>query len=166
MSEFFQILIQSNTLNFLIVLALIIYLVKKLNVNEKIENIRNEVQSYVEESKCEKNEAEKSLIDIEEKIKQLPAEIEKIKISTQVSVNSIEEKLKADTENKKTDIRNNAERIIQLETKKFKSKLSDILSETSVEIARKNAENQLKANRELHNKYIENAINELDRILL
>ena len=50
--------------------------------------------------------------------------------------------------------------------KKFKQKLTSVLSEKSVEIAKENAVNQLRENTELHNKYIDNAIEELDRISL
>ena len=151
---------------FLIVLSILVVIFVKLNLKEKIEVLRDEIRTYVDTSVQEKNVAEKNLSLIKERIQQLPEEIEDIRKSTENSVKSIGEKIRADIEEQKQDIVNSAERIFNLETKKFKQKLTASLSEKSVEIARDNAINQLKENVELHNKYIDNAIDELDRISL
>lgn len=166
MSDILHLLIHSNTLNFLIVLAILVVIFVKLNLKEKIEVLRDEIRTYVDTSVQEKNVAEKKLLLIKEKIEKLPETIEDIKKSTENSVKSIGEKIRADIEEQKQDIANSAERIFNLETKKFKQKLIATLSEKSVEIARDNAVNQLKENAQLHNKYIDNAIDELDRISL
>ena len=64
------------------------------------------------------------------------------------------------------DIDNNSKRIMNLETKKFKSNLTMRLSEVSVNLAMENAVNQLKNNRELHDKYISEAIEQIDKAVL
>lgn len=166
MSNILQLLIHSNTLNFIIVLATLILLVVKLNLKDKIEFLKEEIKDYVESSYKEKAKAEEDLASIKEKIEELPKEIENIKESAENSVKSIGDKIKLEVVDKKQDIANNAERIFNLETKKFKQKLTAILSEKSVEIARENALNQLNENKDLHNKYIDTAIEELDRISL
>lgn len=166
MSDILQLLIQSNTLNFLIVLFLIIFLVVKLNLKQKIETLRIEIKDYVDASVNEKEQSDKNLEIIKKKVDKLPLVIEKIQKSTENSVKNLGEKIKNEIEEQKKDIENNAERIFNLETKKFKEKLTSLLSEKSVEIARENALNQLAQNNDLHNKYIDNAIDELDRITL
>ncbi len=166
MTEFINILIQSNTLNFLITTGLIIFLLSKLNIREKLQSIADEIKSYVETAENEKNDAQKKLDIINGKIQKLPDVIERIKKSTENSVKNYENKIHKDIEEEKKDISHNAERIFKLETKNFKNKLTDLLSEKSVEAARENAVKQLKGNRELHNHYIDIAIDELDRINL
>ncbi len=166
MSDILQLLIQSNTLNFLIVLFLIIFLVVKLNLKQKIETLRGEIKDYVDASTNEKEQSDKDLEIIKKKVDKLPLVIEKIQKSTENSVKNLGEKIKNEIEEQKKDIENNAERIFNLETKKFKEKLTSLLSEKSVEIAKENALNQLAQNNDLHNKYIDNAIDELDRITL
>ncbi len=166
MSDILQLLIQTNTLNFLIVLFLIIFLVMKLNLKEKIEVLRSEIKDYVDASTNEKEQSDKDLEIIKKKVDKLPLVIEKIQKSTENSVKNLGEKIKNEIEEQKKDIENNAERIFNLETKKFKEKLTSLLSEKSVEIARENALNQLNQNNDLHNKYIDNAIDEIDRITL
>ena len=69
-------------------------------------------------------------------------------------------------EQKKKDIEVNGKRILNLETKKFQQKLTGIISEVSVKLAKENAEKQLNDNRNLHNKYIDKAIDGIDGINL
>ena len=166
MSDIFHLIIHSNLINFLIVLGIIIVLVVKLNLNGEIEVLRDEIKTYVDASVQEKEVAEQKLSSIKQKIEELPSQIKDIEIKTENSVKSIGEKIKADILEQKQDISNNAERIFNLEMKKFKQKLTSALSEKSIEIARENAVKQLNENNELHNKYIDSAIDELDGISL
>ena len=126
----------------------------------------NEIKSYVDESEHEKLDAENELKNINDQIVKLPSEIDSINRSADNSLKSLSEKVRAEIESQKQDILNNAERLLNLETKKFKSKLVGILSEKSVELVQQNTINQLNSNRNLHKKYIDNAISELDRINL
>ena len=166
MNEIWQLIIQSNTLNFLIVLAVVLFIASKLDIKTKLEKLRSEIQIFVDESSKEKENSLKTLNEVNEKIKHLPEEIADIKKTAENNVRGIEQRINSEIQEKMTDIENNAKRILGLETKKFKSKLSGILSQASIDLARKNAEEQLQNNRELHNKYINDAINEIDRINL
>lgn len=158
--------IQSNTFNFVIVLAFLVWIISKLNIGAKLENMKSIIKSYVNEAENEKFNAEKSLADINVKVQKLPEEIKEIERSVQNSIENLEFKSKNDIEDKIRDIDNNVNRILNLETKKFKSKLTAILSEASVNLARDNALKQLENNREMHDKYIYEAINEIDGMKL
>lgn len=166
MNEIFNTLISSNTLNFLVVLAIIIFLCKKLNINKKTEELQCEIKNYVEDAQNEKEAAEKSLEDAKELVKKLPEEIEGIKSDTEASMKNLSEKSLSDTEKHKQDLSGNARRLLRLEIKDFKQRLSNLLSIKSIELAKQNATENLKNNKELHSKYIDEAINELDRINL
>ena len=166
MSNIIQLLIQSNTLNFLIVLLIVILLIKQLKLGKKFDGIKDEIKSYVENSENEKLQAEQSLSRINDKIAKLPAVIERIKRSTENNIKNIESNVQKKTEIQKQDISKNAQRLFNLETKKFKTGLTNLLSEKSVEIAKENAVKQLKENPSLHNKYIDNAIEEIDKVVL
>ena len=82
------------------------------------------------------------------------------------NIESLAKKSESDIEEKKTDIDNNVNRIMDLETKKFKSRLTALLSEASVNLARDNAVKQLENNRQMHDKYIEDAIEEIDGMII
>lgn len=166
MSDFFNVLIQSNTLNFLIASALIFFVLYKCNISNKIQNIADEIKNYVNSSENEKIDAQKKLDIAKNKVQKLPDVIQRIKKSTDNSIKNYEKKVQEDINNEKNDIKKNAKRLFELETKKFKNNLCDVLSVQSVEIARKNAIEQLKENSQLHNRYIDSAIDELDGINL
>ncbi len=166
MADIWQIIVQSNTFNFLIVLAIVLFIVSKMDVKSKLDLIKDEIKSYVDSSVKENEDAKKALENINEKIKHLPEEIEDIKLSAQNNINGIEKRINEEIQEKMQDIENNAKRILGLETKKFKSRLSGILSQASIDLAKKNALEQLNDNRELHDKYIDEAIDEIDRISL
>ena len=104
--------------------------------------------------------------DIKEKVQKLPEEINNIEKSAKNSIDNLVLKSKENFEEKARDIDNNVKRIMDLETKKFKSKLTAILSEASIELARDNALKQLEKNREMHDKYIYEAIDEIDGTIL
>ena len=86
--DFVNLIIKSNTLNFIIVAAVIVFLVIKMNVKQKLENTRDDIKNYVNASEEEKRNAELSLDNIKEKINKLPEEIEKINKSAKNSVQS------------------------------------------------------------------------------
>lgn len=166
MNSIIHTLIQTNTINFIVVLAVLIFILSKLNVGTKINKIKEEIKEYVENSVSEKTIAEKELEAVEEKIKQLPKETKLIETSAENNIKGLEQKIKKEIEDKKNDIKTSADRILNLEIKQFKSKLTSILSEKSVILAKDNAIEQLKNNSELHNKYINEAIEEIGRISL
>lgn len=166
MISFIKTLIQSNTFNFLLVLAFFYWLIPKINLSEKLGNLVNSVKSYVGEAEKEKSNAQRRLNIIKNKIEKLPNEIKRIERSANNNIENLDKKSKEIIEEKKQDIDNNVKRIMDLETKKFKSKLTSLLSEASVNLARDNAVKQLENNREMHDKYIYDAIEEIDGIVL
>ncbi len=159
-------LLQSNTFNFLIVLGVILFLLKKINIKAKINDMREQIKNYVEDSSNELNLAEKELNAVSEKLKNLPNETSEINISAKNNIENVTQRIEEEIQDKMHDIDNNAKRILNLEIKQFKSKLTGILTEKSIELAKENAMEQLKTNPQLHKNYIDEAINEIDRINL
>lgn len=162
MNNFLETFIQSNTLNFLLVLLFLIWIALKLNIGEKLEHTKNQIKSFVGEAENAKSEAEKRMTDINEKVKRLPSEIQEIERITKVNIESLAKKNTDDINEQIQNIDNNVKRIMDLETKKFKSKLTSIISEASVNIAKENAIRQMQNNRAIHDKYIYDAIDEID----
>ena len=161
-----NLILESNLINFIVVFVIMAFIIKKINVGDRIENVRKTIKSYVDESSNEKEAAEKELSQIQAKIEHLQDDIKDIEATAQNNIKGFENKIQEEIYEKKKDIDKNAERILNLETKNFKDKLSSVLSEASINLARKNAIEQLKNNRELHNKYINEALEGIDKINL
>lgn len=154
--------VQSNTLNFLLVLVFLLWIISKLNIGQKLQQTNDKIKYYISEAEEEKLQAEARLSEINKKIENLPEEIKEIERSVKNGIESLTAKSKRDVENQMQDIDNNVKRIMDLETKKFKQKLTAVVSEASVNLARDNALSQLENNREIHDKYIYDAIDEID----
>lgn len=161
-----HLILESNLINFIAVFLVMAFIVKKINVGDKIEVVRKTIKSYVDESTEEKEIAEKELSKIQAKIEHLQDDIKDIENTAQNNIKGFENKIQEEIFEKKKDMDKNAQRILSLETKNFKDKLSSVLSEASINLARKNAIEQLKNNRELHNKYINEALEGIDKINL
>ncbi len=166
MTEIWQEIVQSNTFNFIIVAGILLFILMKLNIKSKITEQQEQIKNYVKTSEFEKASAEEELRAAENKISNLETETNEIKRSANKSITSLKNKTERDISRKKQDIITGAERILSLEEKQFKSKLTGILTKKSVELARNNITEQIEGNQKLHDKYIEEAIEELDKINL
>ena len=168
MKEFIEYILFSNVINFAIIVAIFVFVFTKTNAGKQIfsaiNDIPKQIENFVNSSIKEKENTLKALDNINEQLKHLPEEINDINQSAENNIRNLESKFKQEIEQKKKDIEVNGNRILNLETKKFQQKLTGILSEVSVKLAKENAEKQLKDNRNLHNKYIDKAINGIDGI--
>ena len=168
MKEFIEYILFSNVINFAIIVAIFVFVFTKTNagkqISSAINDIPKQIENFVNSSIKEKENTLKALDNINEQLKHLPEEINDINQSAENNIRNLESKFKQEIEQKKKDIEVNGNRILNLETKKFQQKLTGILSEVSVKLAKENAEKQLKDNRNLHNKYIDKAINGIDGI--
>lgn len=168
MKEFIEYILFSNVINFAIIVAIFVFVFTKTNAGKQISSVINDIpkqiENFVNSSIKEKENTLKALDNINEQLNHLPEEINDINQSAENNIRNLESKFKQEIEQKKKDIEVNGNRILNLETKKFQQKLIGILSEVSVKLAKENAEKQLKDNRNLHNKYIDKAINGIDGI--
>lgn len=170
MNEFIEYILFSNVINFAIIVAIFVFVFTKTGIGKKLVSVINEIpkqiENYVNTSIDEKENSLKKLNNVNEQIEHLPEEIQDINKRADNNIKSLEVKFQNEIEQKKKDIEVNGKRILNLETKKFQQKLTGIISEVSVKLAKENAEKQLNDNRNLHNKYIDKAIDGIDGINL
>lgn len=166
MTDLLELIAKSNIINFLIVLAFLVWLFSKINLKAKTTELSLQIKNYVKEAETEKENSLQKLNTIEAEIVKLPQNIKDIELSAEKNLQGINKRISKEIDEKKSDLLNNEKRILGLERKKFNEKLTTVLTETSIDLARKNAIEQLENNRELHDKYIYEAINEIDGVNL
>lgn len=170
MKEVIELILFSNVLNLAIIIFAFVFACTKTPFGAKLSSVINDIpkqiENFVISSVKEKETSLKKLDNVNEQLKHLPEEINEIKDSAENNIKNLEIKFQNEIKQKKQDIEINGKRILNLETKKFQQKLTGIISEVSVKLAKENAEEQFKNNRALHNKYIEKAINGIDEINL
>lgn len=161
-----QNIIHSNALNFAMMIAFLAWVLKKAKVPESLEAGRKKTEDTVNDAVKTKQNSHEGLKDAELSLQGLGSEVEKIFGSANSTLKSLEAKIVEDTEKQIQNIENNIEKIVSSEEGKVKSKLTKGVSNASVALAQQNIEKMLESNKELHDKFIYDSINELDKVEL
>lgn len=164
MKELFTTLLYSNTFNFLILVAIFVIVLKKINAKQAFISMRDEIKNRVEKSENEKSLAHTELRKTEDELKELPKELEKIISDAKISAENISKDIDAKGKEELRKIEKQERKAIRFEEKKFNEKLASLTSTVAVDLAKNNAVEQLCKNPELHGKYIDEAIMGLDKV--
>ncbi len=157
-------ILHSNIINFIIMLALFAFIIAKLKVGQKIEDMRASIQRKVEESEAVKNEAEKDFENVKESLANIDDELNSIIKKAEDAAKAFEEKSKEDLNRAVDSIKQNIEKQIHSEENHIQASLMRNVSESSVEIAQRQIKSALDRDKQLHRKYIEDFINSIDKI--
>lgn len=165
MANFWNLIVQSNTFNFIIMLVIFTMLWQKLDITSKIEAMKLEITEFIEKSKREKELANQHLQDAEKSVANLDNEIkEKLDKSKLMAQNVFDEI--QDMANKSIEkIEANVDKIISNETRKVNTKLSHSTADNAISLATTKLQEMFAQNPELHNQYINDSIETLDRVL-
>lgn len=160
-NEIFDIIVKSNTFNFIIMMLIIFVVAKKLNLSQTLKNTKNEIISKIEYSQSEKNEAQEELSKAKIAFENVETEVaEKIETAKADSKNLANEILNA-AQGKIKQIEDNALKVIEAEEKTISARLTAKAAKESTELAIENIKNLLKENPQLHEKFVIQSIREL-----
>lgn len=165
-SEIWNIIVQSNTFNFVIFVLILAYIFKKINIGAIIASIQEKIIKILDEVKKEHEQAKAELFKAESSVKNLDSELKIIVDDAQKSAAVISDKILSETQKQIESINTNAEKVIDAEEKLLISKLTKNTSKTSIETAKSHIQNVLEQTPTLHEKYINESIDELDRLNL
>lgn len=159
-----NIIVESNTFNFLIFVMLIGLIMKKVNVAEAISSLQQKIVKIIEESKKNRDDAHSELLQAEKAVENLDSELNEIVNDAQNSAKVLGEKILTEAQKQVEDIESNAQKVIDAEEKLLISNLAKQTSKQSVENAKSHITNVLTETPTLHEKYINESIDELDRL--
>ena len=157
-------ILHSNVINFAIMIAFFAYIIKKLNVGQKIEDMRVSIQQKVEESDNVKKEAENDLKNVSDSLANIESELSAIVNKAQETAKAFETKAREDLDKAVESIKNTVEKQVQSEENHVQSSLMKNVSNASVEIAQHQIKSALDKDVKLHRKYIEDFINSIDKL--
>lgn len=163
-TRIWNLLVESNTFNFIIFVSLLALLFHKINLKGIISSIQEKVVKVIEEAKATQKEAENKLLLAEKSIENLDDELKVIVSEAQKSAETIGKKILSEAEKQLENIENNAKKVIEAEEKLIVSTLRKNTSLASVEKAKAHIKNVLSEAPSLQEKYINESIDELDRL--
>ncbi|MFA7659379.1 MAG: ATP synthase F0 subunit B [Candidatus Gastranaerophilaceae bacterium] len=164
-SRIWTIIVESNTFNFILFALIFVWIFKKIDIKNIINSLQQKIIKILDEAKKEKEEAQNQLFQAEKSVENLPAELKIIVNDAEKSAEVISKKILTEAEKQIESIESNATKIIDAEEKLLVSNLTKSTSRASVEAAKSHIENVLEQTPSLHEKYINESINELDKEL-
>lgn len=163
-AKIWDIIIKSNTFNFIIFVAILAWVFNKINVKGMIETLQQKIIKIIEDAKKEKEEAHQSLKNAQKAVENLPKELESIVSDAKKSADVISEKILTEAQKQIESIEQNAQKVIDAEEKLLIAKLTKSTSNVSVNLAKTHIQNVLEQTPTLQEKYINESIDELDRL--
>lgn len=160
--EIWNIIVQSNTFNFVIFVILLAMIIKAAKVGLLIEKMQEKVRQFVEESDKAKENSVQELKKAEKDFETVGKEVKTIMDDADLHSIRLSRKILADAKVQSDGIIFNADKINDANGKKIISNLSVATALASVELAKKHIVNTLSKKPQYHAKFIEDSINELD----
>lgn len=161
-SEIINYIARTNLFNFVIFLSIIIFLVKKINVAEKLETAQISVKDTIVESESVKVQSEERLNKIEEAMSHIEEEIDSILEKSEENAKLVGEKIIQDAEKSALIIRENTGKALENSRRILKNELLKRASLASVEVAKNHIINELSWNQGLHDKLIDESIEAIE----
>lgn len=163
-SHIWNIIVESKTFNFIIFVMLLGLIIKKVNVAAAISSLQQKIIKIIEDAKKERDDAHGSLLQAEKAVENLDSELKEIVNDAQNSAKVLGEKILNEAQKQIEDIENNAQKVIEAEEKLLISNLAKQTSKQSVETAKSHITKVLAETPTLQEKYINESIDELDRL--
>lgn len=157
---------RTNLFNFIIFAGIIIFLVKKLKVNAKMENSVVEINKTIENSETAKSESETKLSAIAESMTHLADEVDAIIAESDERAELVGAKIIDGAEKAVLVVKDNTEKALENSRMLLKNDLIRRASLASVEIAKAHILEELSKNVDLHNKLIDESIDAIEGVEL
>ena len=164
--SFFKYLAMSNTINFILMIAILAVIVKKMCIKDSLDKSILAVRAAINKSDEAKQNSKKSLQEAKISIEKLPQEVKCIEQEAASKAEVFKNKIEESTQKTIFNIEKNVDRVISIEEKKLSNLLTGKTITASVELAKNHIENLLVQNPDVHQKFIKESIDELKKVKL
>lgn len=154
----------SNTINFAIMAILLGGIIKKLHLSTAFEKSIEAIKNQISNSETEKANSSKILGKNKDLIEKLPNELEEMEKTSQSKLTAFEEKIEDNTRKTIENLVLTTDRIKTIEEKKVSNLLTQSTSKEALELAKNRICELLEKNPEMHNDFIQQSIDELDKV--
>lgn len=154
----------SNTINFAIMAVLLGVIIKKLHLSTAFEKSIEAIKNQISNSETEKANSSKILGKNKDLIEKLPNELEEMEKTSQSKLTAFEEKIEDNTRKTIENLVLATDRIKTIEEKKVSNLLTQSTSKEALELAKNRICELLEKNPEMHNDFIQQSIDELDKV--
>ena len=163
---FLKYLINSNLINFTIMLILLGWVLRKINLGKTFEHGVGDVKNTINKSDNAKNDAKKKFDNAKTKFDNLSSDIKILEDNNAEKINIFKKKISDNTDNFIKNLDKNIDKITLSVEKNISNDLQQHIINNIVISAKNNIAELLKQNPELHKKFINDGITELDKVII
>lgn len=164
--SFFKYLATSNTINFILMVIVLTWVCKKINIISTLEQAILKVKGNISKSEDVKIKSEDVFSKSMKLSDELPNELKKLRDDAVSKAEVFKSQINESMEKTLSSIKDNADKVISIEEKKISDSLTRDAVKSSVFKAKEKIKNLLAENPELHKKFIYESLDELDKVQL
>ncbi len=163
--EIWELIVKSNTFNFVIFMLILIFVAKKVDISALLVSLQQKIIKLVEDSKLAVETSEDEVKKAENKLLKISNEVNSIIEDAEVTAEKLGKKILEDAKKQVEGIETNILKVIDSEIKKVNSNLSQKTAKVSLLVAKNHIKKTLDEKPQLHAKFINEGIEELDRLI-
>ena len=158
----FLTVLESNIINFLIMMSILVWIFKKFNLGKIIDNLADDIKNNVVTSAEAAQNALKEYKETRKESREIPNKKQEILDDAKESVKRLDEKSLEEIKQKVSELEDNSEKMKEAYTKRTVQKTAQTIKDAVYELSKKSIANML--NYDVQNKIVKDCLDELDRI--
>lgn len=159
-----KMLVESNTVNFIIMVILLYVILKKVHIGTAFEKMIDSIKNNIEKSEHTKRKSLETLENSKNKMEKLPEDLAALEKTSGDKIKAFEDKITSNTKKTISDLNSSISRVMEIEEKKISNLITEKTSKDSVNLAKSKIIDLLNKNPELHNQFIQQSLDELDKV--
>jgi F0F1-type ATP synthase membrane subunit b/b' len=141
-------------------------IVRKINLGNAFAKGVSEVKSLIVKSEDKKNESQKKLDEVNVLMEKLPQDVADLEEASKEKAKVFKNTIDENTKNTVSNLEKNVEKVISVEEKKISNLLQEESANASIELAKQKILEALATKPELHNEFIQDSLDELEKVVL
>ena len=164
--DFFKFLLSSNTVNFIFMVAILVWICKKLQLGRVLDLGSERVAEVVNKSEIDVADAKKAYFEIQQNIEKLPDVVKTIEDDSMKDVDLIKSRIESETDEAVLKLRQSITVSIEREENQISNELINQTISKVIETTECALLNRLERNSELQKKFIEKSLDEFERLCI
>jgi F0F1-type ATP synthase membrane subunit b/b' len=164
--SFVKFLATSNAINFVLMVMILAWIVNKVNLGKSFDSSIKAVETGIKNSDDAKADSVTKLNEAKVLMDRLPSDIQELEKNTEEKKNIFRTQIEEDAVETIAKLGVNADRVLEAEEKKLSNLLTQQASVEVIDLAKSRIIEKLKQSPQLHNQFILNSIDELDKVNL
>lgn len=162
--EIWKQICESNLFNFVVMILLLAWMVKKFDLGNKIEQGRKKIETSISDSEKAKDESLAKLYEVQDNVTKIDEEMLKVFKAAEDNAKIIGDKLIDEGRVQSESIKANSQKAIENNIKTVKTEIVKETAEQALVVAEQHIKSELERDPNLHLRYVYESIDAIENI--